>query len=160
MNYQYNDGGRSKYFKAKHVGDCAIRAVAIATKKDYLEVYNAFKALNGGKSCRDGTPKTVDKKYLDMIGAVKIKMGVPAGHCRWHVTTIDKVMKKYSKVRYVLQVAGHLIAGQADTIFDTFDDRPRDKGIYTMWLINATPTQAAAIQAEVEKGGPAVQRIW
>lgn len=64
MKWVYDDGGRSKYFDAKDVGDCAIRSIAIATGKDYLEVYNDLKALNGGKSCRNGTPKKVDKQYL------------------------------------------------------------------------------------------------
>nr|DAH56645.1 MAG TPA: hypothetical protein [Caudoviricetes sp.] len=152
MKYEYSDGGRSKYFKAKGVGDCAIRAVAIATQTDYLEVYNAFKKLNGGKSCRDGTPKVVDKKYLTQVGAVKINMNVPAGKARWHVTTIDKVMGKYPHIRYVLQVSKHLIAGQGDTIYDIFDDRPRDKGIYVMWLTNATQREAKEIQSKVALG--------
>lgn len=152
MNYQYNDGGRSKYFKAKGVGDCAIRAIAIATRQDYLAVYDALKALNGGNSCRNGTPKLVDKKYLTDYGATKVNMNPPAGRGRWHVTTIDKVMKNYPDIRYILQVSKHLIAGQGDTIFDLFDDRPRDKGIYIMWLINATEEEAKAIQAQVSLG--------
>ena len=68
MEFIYNDGGRSKYFKAKNVGDCAIRAIAIATDKDYKEVYNDLKKLNNDVSCRNGTPKKVDKKYLTQLG--------------------------------------------------------------------------------------------
>ena len=64
MDWVYDDGGRSKYFKAKDVGDCVIRSVAIATGRDYLEVYNEIKALNKGESCRNGTPA---KNLLDMM---------------------------------------------------------------------------------------------
>ena len=34
----YNDGGRSKYYQLEKVGDCVIRAIAIATETDYKEV--------------------------------------------------------------------------------------------------------------------------
>ena len=38
-NYLYDDGGRGEYFRMKYrsdrVGDCAVRALAIATKEDY-----------------------------------------------------------------------------------------------------------------------------
>ncbi len=152
MNYQYDDGGRAKYFKAKDVNDCAVRAIAIATQQDYLDVYNSLKALNKGKSCRNGTPKVVDKKYLADYGATKVNMNPQTGRGRWHVTTIDKVMKDYPHIHYILQVSKHLIAGQGDTIFDTFDDRPRDKGIYIMWLINDTEEEAKSIQAKVSLG--------
>ena len=40
LAFQYNDGGRSRYFKAQKVGDCVTRAFAIATGKDYKEVYD------------------------------------------------------------------------------------------------------------------------
>ena len=40
MEWVYDDGGRSKYFKAEHVGDCVCRAIAIGTGKDYKEVYD------------------------------------------------------------------------------------------------------------------------
>lgn len=35
-----SNGGRSKFFKAKEVGDCAVRATAIASGRDYKEIYN------------------------------------------------------------------------------------------------------------------------
>ena len=38
--YIKDDGGRSKYFDRKaHNGDCVIRACAIATGRDYLDVF-------------------------------------------------------------------------------------------------------------------------
>ena len=35
MKFIYDDGGRSKYFKAKGVSDCVTRAICNATGKDY-----------------------------------------------------------------------------------------------------------------------------
>ena len=43
MEFIYSDGGRSKYFKAEHVGDCVTRAICNATGMDYKEVYDALK---------------------------------------------------------------------------------------------------------------------
>ena len=40
IDFVYNDGGRSKYFDGKKVGDCVTRAVAIASGRDYKEVYD------------------------------------------------------------------------------------------------------------------------
>ena len=68
MRFVYSDGGRSKYFKAENVRDCVIRAVANATGKDYKEVYDEIKTFNNGKSCRNGTPKKVTKKYIESLG--------------------------------------------------------------------------------------------
>lgn len=64
MEWIYDGGGRSKYFKATDVSNCAVRAIAIGTGKDYKEVYDALKQINNGKSCRNGKPKNVDKKIM------------------------------------------------------------------------------------------------
>ena len=39
MEFKFNDGGRSKYFKG-FTGDCVTRAIAIATGLDYKKVYD------------------------------------------------------------------------------------------------------------------------
>lgn len=49
MDFVYNDGGRSKYFKG-NAGDCVTRAIAIATGFDYKEVYDNIKDLVGHKA--------------------------------------------------------------------------------------------------------------
>ena len=68
MRFVYADGGRSKYYKADNVRDCVVRAIANATGRDYKEVYDELKVANGGKSCRNGTPKAVSRKYLAAQG--------------------------------------------------------------------------------------------
>jgi hypothetical protein len=45
MKYQYNDGGRSEAGFKGTTGDCVVRAIAIATKTDYLEVYNTVNIM-------------------------------------------------------------------------------------------------------------------
>ena len=116
MKWIYDDGGRSKYFRAKNVRDCAVRAIAIATGKDYLEVYNALKALNKGKSCRNGTPKNVGKKYLKSIGWTwNPTMEIGKG-CRVH---LDE--NELPNGTLIVQIAGHLTCVIDGVIYDTFN---------------------------------------
>ena len=41
LEFKFNDGGRSKYFKGE-TGDCVTRAIAIATGEDYMTIYDQF----------------------------------------------------------------------------------------------------------------------
>lgn len=133
MKFVYDDGGRSKYFQAKNVRDCAVRAIAIATGKDYLEVYNALKQLNGGKSCRNGTPKKVDKAYLKSIGwkwnpTMKIGSG-----CQLHLDADE-----LPSGTLIVQVSGHLTCVKDGVIYDTFNPSLRDidaprRCVYGYW---------------------------
>ena len=45
LKYQYNDGGRSNYFKGKS-GDCVVRAIALATGEDYKVIYDQLTQAN------------------------------------------------------------------------------------------------------------------
>ena len=129
MKWIYDDGGRSKYFQANDVGDCAVRAIAIATGKDYLEVYNGLKELNNGKSCRNGTPKKVDKEYLRRLGwrwtpTMKIGSG-----CNVHLDENELPMGTL-----VVQVSKHLVCVKDGVIYDTYDcSRGGSRCVYGYW---------------------------
>ena len=60
MSYIHNDGGRSRYFKGT-AGDCAARAMAIATGIDYKDCYDelarAHAARTGKRTARNGIYK-------------------------------------------------------------------------------------------------------
>ena len=140
LNIKYNDGGRSKYFKAKNVSDCAIRAIAIGMDKDYKEVYNALKALNKGTSCRNGTPKSVDTKYLKQSGWQTIPniMGVGTG-ILYHLNFWDlqELIKHYPKM--IIQVSKHLTTIINGELHDTYDcSRGGTRGIYKIWVPKVT----------------------
>jgi hypothetical protein len=52
MGFYYSDGGRAAAGFKGETGDCVVRAIAIATEKDYREVYRDLARLNkqfGGK---------------------------------------------------------------------------------------------------------------
>ena len=54
INHFYNDGGRSKYFKGEKVGDCVVRAIAVAANLDYKEVYDELWKRNKQYLKRNG----------------------------------------------------------------------------------------------------------
>ncbi len=116
MEWIYDDGGRSKYFKAGNVGDCAVRAIAIATGKDYMEVYDGLKEINKGKSCRNGTPRNVDKKYLMKLGWT------------WHSTCqfgkgvqCHLVEDELPKGVIIASISKHLVCVKDGVIYDTYN---------------------------------------
>ena len=129
MDWIYSDGGRSQYFKAEHVRDCAIRAIANATGLDYKKVYNDLKKLNNGVSCRNGTPKKVDKKYLTQLGwtwhpTMKIGQG-----CKVHLATDE-----LPNGNLIVQVSGHLTCVKDGIIYDTYDcSRDDNRCVYGYW---------------------------
>lgn len=77
MEFKFNDGGRSQYFKG-FTGDCVTRAIAIATGLDYKKVYDDLNELakkekigkrkRGKSNSRTGVYKNTFRKYLEGIG--------------------------------------------------------------------------------------------
>lgn len=135
MKFIYDDGGRSKYFKASGVGDCAVRAIAIATGIDYKEVYNDLKKLNGGKSCRNGTPKKVDKKYLTQLGWIWTPCMEIGSGCQTHLSSSE-----LPSGTLIVAVSKHLTCVKDGVIYDTYDcSRGGDRCVYGYWR---KPTQS------------------
>lgn len=136
MLFKYNDGGRSNYFKATGVGDCCTRAIAIATGKDYKEVYNDLKKLNKGQSCRNGTPNRVWKKYLESLGWYPLKgiMGAGTG-IQYHVCSRDLEYLNQEYPVMIIRVSKHLTTVKDHMLQDTFDcSRGGERGIYQVWV--------------------------
>lgn len=129
MKFVYDDGGRSKYFKTENVGDCAVRAISIATGIDYMKVYNDLKELNGGKSCRNGTPKKVDKAYIRSLGwKWKPTMLIGKG-CQVHLREDE-----LPHGTLIVQVSKHLTCVIDGVIYDTFDcSRNGTRCVYGYW---------------------------
>lgn len=129
MRFVYSDGGRSKYFKAKNVGDCGVRAVALATGRDYKEVYLALKKLNHGKSCRNGTPRDVVKKYMASAGwKWHPTMGIGTG-CQIHMRESE-----LPRGTLLLSLSGHYTCVKDWTIYDLYDcSRDGSRCVYGYW---------------------------
>ena len=77
MKFVYDDGGRSKYFKAEKVGDCVVRSICNASGLDYLEVYKGIneiakterigKRKRSVSNARDGVFKGTYRKYIERV---------------------------------------------------------------------------------------------
>ena len=132
MKWVYDDGGRSKYFKAGNVRDCCVRAVANATGIDYKEIYDAFKVLNNGKSCRNGTPKKVYKKYIESLGYKWIPTMQIGSGCKVHLKEDE-----LPKGTLIVSTAKHLTCVKDGVIYDTFDCTygTDDRCVYGYWVI-------------------------
>lgn len=155
MNQNFAYGLKYEYFNPHPKGiitkDCVKRAIVVATDMSYEEVQTF---LNKNKKIKS-RPFNDSKNYnhcIKLLGGIKINMNVPKGTKRWHITTINKIMQDYPKIKYILRVSKHLIGIKNNTIYDLFDDRIRDKGIYNMYLFNATEEQVKEIQDRCSKG--------
>lgn len=128
MEYIYDDGGRSKYFKGKDVGDCVTRAIAIATGKDYKEVYNDLKALakkekgSYKSSVRDGVSKRTSKKYIEQVLGWKRISTMGIG-------TIDRVHFVEDELpmgTLIVQLSRHLVCVKDRVIYDTYNSSEKE----------------------------------
>ena len=127
MRFIYSDGGRSKYFKgSERVGDCVTRAIANATGRDYLEIYNALNALAKTErigshkrtvsNSRRGVYRVTFDKYLKSIGWVWVStMSIGSG-CRVHLTEDD-----LPPGVLIVRVSKHLTCVKDGVVYDTFD---------------------------------------
>lgn len=129
LPYKYDDGGRSNYFKAKDVRDCVTRAIAIATGKDYKEVYNHVKKFTGDTP-RNGVRKSLSKKLLlEYGGKWHPMMGIGTG-CKCHLRADEIPMNGV----IVCQLSHHLTTVIDGVIHDTFNPTGNgDRCVYGYW---------------------------
>ena len=131
MEFVYNDGGRSNYYKAKNVGDCVCRAIAIATNTDYKVIYNLLKDYNHGETPRNGVYKEVYKKLLADLGWSWVPCcgrGVKKSNVHLCPTELpDGVV--------LCRVSGHLTCVIDGVINDTYDcSRNETRKVYGYWI--------------------------
>ena len=126
MKFVFDDGGRSKYFKASGVGDCVCRAICNAGGYDYMEVYKLLKA--GAKreritkrnptksSVRDGCSKKTATKVLETLGwKWNPTMEIGSG-CKVHLTDGELPMGNL-----IVQVSNHFTCVKDGVLYDTYD---------------------------------------
>ena len=126
MTFVYSDGGRSKYFDTKNVGDCVCRAICNATGKDYMEVYKALNAIakeesdkkHPGKrsSARNGVYKDTSRKYLESIGWVWHPTMTFGSGCKVHLKAGE-----LPKGNLIVQVSKHKTCVKDGVLYDTYD---------------------------------------
>ena len=139
MDWVYDDGGRSGYFKAENVGDCVCRAIAIATGKDYKQVYDDINRLakgertgkrkRGRSSARNGVYKGTIKKLMAEYGwEWHPTMQVGQG-CKVHLTASE-----LPSGRLLVSVSKHETAVIDGVLHDTYDcSRDGTRCVYGYW---------------------------
>lgn len=148
IDFINTDGGRSKYFTGEKAGDCVIRAIAIATKQDYKEVYDQMFNLNRefskgrskkarklkekGSSPRNGNFKEVYEPYILGLGFSWVScMGIGTGM----QTHLNKA--ELPKGILILRLSKHLACVINHTLYDSFDcSRNGKRGVYGYWIKN------------------------
>jgi len=138
MEFVYNDGGRSKYFKGR-AGDCVVRAISIAEDADYIDIYNLVNLLgkqekitkrSGSRSsARDGVCKETTRKVMKIRGwRWKPLMSIGSG-CTVHLAE-DELPKGVIIVR----LSGHVACVKNGVLHDTYDcTREGTRCVYGYW---------------------------
>lgn len=144
--FTYDDGGRKAAGYRGSVGDCATRAIAIATGLPYRDVYalvnehakdERYKrgrvgvqaALGRGSSARDGVMKGTMRAVMDALG------------WRWTPTmtigsgcTVHLCASELPKGRIVVAVSKHYVAVIDGVVRDTHDStRGGTRCVYGYW---------------------------
>ena len=130
MEFIFNDGGRSSYFKGT-AGDCVVRAIAIVTGKDYKKVYDAAFALIG-YSPRDGIKHRHTRMLMEHFGGKwHATMQIGSG-CKVHLRK-----EELPDGRLVCKCSGHCVAVIDGVINDLSDpSRGGTRCVYGYWLFN------------------------
>lgn len=140
MNFIYNDGGRSKYFKATNVRDCVTRAIAIGTQSDYKEIYDK---LNEYAKCekrgvkkhnvsnsRNGVYKDTFKKLLKDMGWKWIPTMKIGSGCQVHLSKDE-----LPSGTIIVSVSKHLTCIIDGVINDVYDcSRDGNRCVYGYFI--------------------------
>lgn len=133
MQWVYDDGGRSRYYKGS-AGDCVTRAIAIATEQDYKQVYLELARMNkrrtGKRSARDGVSREDIKAYMAGLGWVWVPcMGIGTG-CQVHMREDE-----LPSGRIVCSLSRHIAAVVDGVLHDTYDSsRCGTRCVYGYWV--------------------------
>ena len=128
LQFNYNDGGRSIYFRGKRVGDCCVRAAAIASGRDYMEVYKMAQNLSG-ESPRNGMKTKDCKALMEALGGVWEPFMKIGSGCKVHMRPGE-----VPTGRVVCRLSGHMVAVIDGVVNDTYeDDRCGTRCIYGVW---------------------------
>jgi hypothetical protein len=148
IKFKYDDGGRSNYFKGQNVGDCVVRAIAIASGKDYKEVYDELarrmKAYAGkswsrtakrmkkeGRTTpRNGVNKQAYEPYLKELGFEWIPTMKIGSGMQVHVREDE-----LPEGTLILRLSRHLTCVKDGVLYDTYDcSREGTRGVYGYWI--------------------------
>lgn len=129
LQYAYHDGGRSNYFKARNVGDCVTRAIAIVKGMNYKEVYNTIKSITGTFP-RNGVSRKQLQNIMAAFGGKWVPLsGIGIG-CKAHLAAYEIPMSG----KIICNVSKHVTAVIDGVNYDTYDSsRNGTRCVYGYW---------------------------
>src|SRR5690554_611062 len=114
--------------KNKKALDCVVRALSLASQKDYfqvvdelVEIYKKTGYIINEKKCYE--------KWLLQNGFEKMKQPRKQDNTKYEVRELDQVIDTY-KYNIVVSLAGHLTCVTNNTIFDTWNCGRKTIGNY------------------------------
>jgi hypothetical protein len=134
IRWEYTDGGRAAAGFKGRAGDCATRAIAIATGDDYSAVYKQINTIAArhparGSSARTGVHAVIMHEYLQAIGWGWVATMKVGSGCRVHLTEAD-----LPSGRLIARLSKHYAAVIDKVLFDTHDSsRDGKRCVYGYW---------------------------
>lgn len=146
LAFTYDDGGRLAAGFKGHAGDCVTRAIAIATRRPYLEVYEQLREANTtyaaihrdrearsiqrkGNTPRNGLGKRVTRDYLAAYGFLWTPTMAIGSGCTVHLRADE-----LPAGTLIASVSRHLTAIVDGVIHDTHNpDRDGTRCVYGYW---------------------------
>lgn len=139
MEFQYNDGGRKQSGYKGNTGDCATRAIAIATGKPYQEVYDKINVMGkvektskrrrGKTNARTGVHGHTMRKYMENIGWKWIPTMFIGKGCKVHLRADE-----LPRGRIIVSLSKHYAAVIDGVLNDTYDcSRDGTRCVYGYW---------------------------
>lgn len=113
--------------KGRKVGDCAIRAVAVATGLGWDEAYKQLSSAGFYYKCAMNDIEAVDIVLKDngfKVGTIKVQKGEKR-------PTVSEFARNTPEWYCVLRVANHLVASGRGNYVDIWDCG--DKSVYKYW---------------------------
>jgi hypothetical protein len=139
MRWVYHDGGREAVGMKRPAGDCAVRAIAIATGFPYMEVFDGIGEIAlteriGKKKKRKSNPNTgvyirTMRRYMEIMGWKWVPTMFVGSGCKVHLKASELPMG-----RLVVRVSKHFTAVIDGVIYDTHDpSRSGTRCVYGYW---------------------------
>ena len=136
MNVKYNDGGRAAAGFKGRVGDCVVRAIAIAAGMPYKEVYDylhdQMKKRGDPGSPAKGVSKKIYEPYILSLGFKWVPTMKIGTGCRVHMRDVE-----LPDGIIICRLSRHLATVIDGILHDTHDcSREGTRCVYGYWIIN------------------------
>lgn len=125
MKFEFNDGGREKAGYKGTTGDCVVRAISIATKTPYQEVYDDLFEMNKCWKGNSKISKNIQKNPSPRNGVARIVITKYLKGKGWDRATGNLKLddEKFKNGTYICSVRSHLTVVRDGVLLDSYDSQ-------------------------------------